>query len=192
MIDAENQASVKVARNIGMALEREMRGESGPFRLYSMVNDPGSAAPSMRMRDAGSTGNDGTEHPLEVPDQGSDDVKYMLMMFGDAATMVETKSPEWIQEMIAFMMQLDKDLRASAELVYDEGLADGSTAKTVRLENGTAVATDGQVAGPGASLIGFWVVDVEGEPRALEIASQIVAYAGVVEVRPVPDAPPGP
>jgi len=119
-------------------------------------------------------------------------MKYVLMMFGDAATMVETKSPEWINEMIAFMMQLDKDLRESGELVYDEGLADGSTAKTVRLVNGTAVATDGQVAGPGASLVGFWVVEVENEARALAIASQIVAYAGVVEVRPVPDAPPKP
>ena len=117
-------------------------------------------------------------------------MKYMLMMFGDAATMMQSRSPEWIKEMIASMRQLDKDLRESGELVYDEGLADGSTAKIVRLENGTAVATDGQVAGPGASLIVFWVVAVESEARALEIASRIVEYAGVVEVRPVPDAPP--
>jgi len=117
-------------------------------------------------------------------------MKYMIMMFGDAATMVEAKSPEWIKEMIAFMQELDRDLRASGELVFDLGLADGSTAKTVRLENGAAVTTDGQVAGPGASLIGYWVVDVESEARVNEIASQIVAYAGVVEMRPVPDAPP--
>ena len=39
-------------------------------------------------------------------------------------------------------------------------------------------------------LIGYWVVDVENEARVIEIASQIVAYAGVVEVRPVPHAPP--
>jgi hypothetical protein len=117
-------------------------------------------------------------------------MKYMIMMFGDAATMMETRSPEWITEMIAFMQQLDRDLRESGELVFDLGLADGSTAKTVRLENGVAVATDGQVAGPGASLIGFWVVDVESEARVIEIASRIVEYARVVEVRPVPDAPP--
>jgi len=117
-------------------------------------------------------------------------MKSMIMMFGDTAGMMQTRSPEWITEMIAFMQQLDKDLRASGELVFDLGLADGSTAKTVRLENGAAVVTDGQVAGPGASLIGFWVVDVENEARVTEIASQIVEYAGVVEVRPVPDAPP--
>ena len=121
---------------------------------------------------------------------GKAEMKYMLMMFGDAATMTQTRSPEWIREMIAFMTQFDADLRESGELVYDEGLADGSTAKTVRLVNGAAVATDGQVAGPGASLIGFWVVKVESEARAIAIASRIVEYAGVVEVRRVPDAPP--
>ena len=88
-------------------------------------------------------------------------MKYMIMMFGDAASMMETQSPEWIKEMIAFMQQLDKDLRASGELVFDLGLADGSTAKTVRREAGGAVASDGEIAGPGASLIGFWVVEVE-------------------------------
>jgi hypothetical protein len=117
-------------------------------------------------------------------------MKYMIMMFGDAASMTQTRPPEWIKEMIAFMQQLDRDLRTSGELVFDLGLADGSTAKTVRLENGGSVTTDGQIAAPGASLIGFWVVDVESEARALAIASRIVEYAGVVEVRPVPDAPP--
>jgi len=35
MIDPENQASVKVARNIGMTLEKEMADDKGPFLLYS-------------------------------------------------------------------------------------------------------------------------------------------------------------
>ena len=117
-------------------------------------------------------------------------MKYMIMMFGDAGTMMQTRSPEWIKEMIAFMQQLDRDLRASGELVFDLGLADGGMAKTVRLENGAAVVSDGEIAGPGASLIGYWVVDVASEARVIEIASQIVVYSGVVEVRPVPDAPP--
>jgi hypothetical protein len=117
-------------------------------------------------------------------------MRFMIMMFGDAASMMETRSPEWIREMIAFMQQIDRDLRESGELVFDLGLADGSTAKTVRREDGAAVVGDGQVAGLGSSLIGFWVVDVESEARALAIASRIVEYAGVVEVRPVPDAPP--
>jgi ribosomal-protein-alanine N-acetyltransferase len=35
MIDPGNQASVKVARNIGMTLEKEMEDEKGPYLLYS-------------------------------------------------------------------------------------------------------------------------------------------------------------
>jgi hypothetical protein len=38
--------------------------------------------------------------------------------------------------------------------------------------------------------VGFWVVDVESEARALEIAERVVKYAGVVEVRQAMDEPP--
>jgi ribosomal-protein-alanine N-acetyltransferase len=40
MIDPENQASVKVARKIGMTLEKEMEDEKGPFLLYSISKQP--------------------------------------------------------------------------------------------------------------------------------------------------------
>jgi RimJ/RimL family protein N-acetyltransferase len=36
MIDPANQASAKVARNMGMTLEREMTDEKGPFLLFSI------------------------------------------------------------------------------------------------------------------------------------------------------------
>jgi len=36
MMYPDNQASVKVARNIGMTLEKEMEDEKGPFLLYSI------------------------------------------------------------------------------------------------------------------------------------------------------------
>lgn len=117
-------------------------------------------------------------------------MKYMIMMFGSSAGMMEVAQPEWIKEMIGFMIQLDKDLRASGELVFNCGLADGSTAKIVSLENGTAVTTDGPFAESKESLIGYWVLDVESEARIIEIASQIVEWSRVVEVRQVMDAPP--
>jgi hypothetical protein len=117
-------------------------------------------------------------------------MKYMIMMFGSAAGMMEAQPPEWIKEMIGFMVQLDKDLRASGELVFNVGLADGSTAKLVKLENGTAVTTDGPYAESKEALIGYWVLDVESEARVIEIASQIVEWSRVVEVRQVMDAPP--
>jgi hypothetical protein len=117
-------------------------------------------------------------------------MKYMIMMFGDGASMMATKSSEWIGEMIGFMTRLDEELRDSGELVYQTGLADGSAAKTYRAEGGTVTATDGPYAEAKESLIGYWIVDVADEARVAAIASRIVEYAGVVEVRPVMDAPP--
>src|SRR6476620_950935 len=99
------------------------------------------------------------------PPRRSDEMKYMIMMFGSAGEMMDVKSPEWIREMIRFMQQLDVDLRASGEMVFNAGLADGSAAKTVRLTDGLPVATDGPYAEAKESLIGYWVLGVASEAR---------------------------
>mgnify|MGYP003402584482 FL=1 len=118
-------------------------------------------------------------------------MKYMIMMFGDQATMVETRSTEWIKGMIRFMTDLDQELADSGELAASEGLADPTQATTVRFEHGAPVPTDGPFAEAKESLAGYLIVDVEDEARALEIASRIVAVIeGPVEVRQVMDAPP--
>ncbi|MCU1633884.1 MAG: hypothetical protein JWM61_2536 [Micrococcaceae bacterium] len=117
-------------------------------------------------------------------------MKYMIMMFGSAEGMTQTADPAWIQEMIGFMIQIDKDLTESGELVFNAGLADGSTAKTVRKTDHGVIATDGPYAESKESLIGYWVVDVASEERALEICSSIVKYSGTVELRVVQDGPP--
>lgn len=117
-------------------------------------------------------------------------MKYMIMMFGSPDEMMQTQTPEWVTEMISFMIQLDKDLTDRGEMVYNEGLADPSSAKTVRLVDGSVTTTDGPFAEAKESVIGFWIVDVESEERLLEIASAIVPYSQVVEVRPVPSGPP--
>ncbi|GAA1807326.1 YciI family protein [Luedemannella flava] len=117
-------------------------------------------------------------------------MKYMIMMFGDAGTMMEEKSKEWITEMIQFMTDLDKELAANGEFVFGEGLADSVQAKTMTMVDGTPVVTDGPFAESKESLIGFWVVDVADEQRVLEIAGRIVAYSGKLEIRPIPGGPP--
>jgi hypothetical protein len=132
---------------------------------------------------------------LSAPDRGVDEgsgvMKYMVMMFGDAATMMETRSPEWIREMIQFMQKVNEDLTQAGELVAAEGLSDGTTATTVRFENGAPVATDGPFAESKESIIGYWIIDVEGEPRAIDFAKKIVAFTeGPIEVRQVMDGPP--
>ncbi len=118
-------------------------------------------------------------------------MKYMIMTFGSAEAGLATMGKEWMVEMIRFMGKLDDDLKKSGELVSAEGLADGSQAKTVRFQDGIPVPTDGPYAESKESLVGYWIVDVENEARALEIASRIVAFVKVpIEVRRVMDAPP--
>jgi hypothetical protein len=118
-------------------------------------------------------------------------MKYMIMTFGSAEAGVAAMGRDWMLEMIQFMKKLNEDLRKSGELVSAEGLADGSQAKTVRFENGISVATDGPFAESKESLVGYWIVDVEDEERAIAIASRIVDFVKVpIEVRRVMDAPP--
>lgn len=117
-------------------------------------------------------------------------MKYMILMFGDAGTMRESRSKEWIKEMIDFMHTLNTDLTSAGEMVEARGLSDPSQAKTVSLRDGVPVATDGPFAESKESLAGYWVVDVESEQRAIEICGRIVAYAEKVELRQVMDAPP--
>ena len=47
MIHPENQASVKVAQNIGMVLEKEMEDELGPYLLFSKVEGDSDASPAL-------------------------------------------------------------------------------------------------------------------------------------------------
>jgi hypothetical protein len=117
-------------------------------------------------------------------------MKYLIMMFGDQATMMETRTTEWIRSMIGFMQNLDRELRDAGEYVDGQGLVDPTQAKTVRFERGAPVVTDGPFAEAKESLAGYWIVDVS-EERALEIASRIVVFIeGPIEVRQIADAPP--
>jgi hypothetical protein len=118
-------------------------------------------------------------------------MKYILMMFGDQASMMELKTREWIVDMIEFMHQINRDLTESGELVDAVGLLDASQAKTVSIQNGLPVATDGPFAESKESLAGYWIVDVESEARAIEITSRVVAFTeGRMEVRQVAERPP--
>jgi hypothetical protein len=117
-------------------------------------------------------------------------MKYMIMTFGDQSGL-EGKSPEWIKGMIEFMQRIDVELTETGELVFQQGLADAPQAKTVTVRDGAPVALEGPFAGPSESLAGFWIVDVESEARAIEIAARISKAAdAAMEIRQCMDAPP--
>ncbi|MFG1603569.1 YciI family protein [Actinoplanes sp. NPDC049265] len=118
-------------------------------------------------------------------------MKYMLMMFGDGATMMENHDTQWVREMIQFMEGFIQELAATGELVSAEGLTDPTAAKTISLAgDGQVVVTDGPFAEAKESLAGFWIWDVKDEARAIELATKVLPWARRVELREVADAPP--
>jgi hypothetical protein len=118
-------------------------------------------------------------------------VKYIIMMFGDQASMLERRSLAWAREMVDYMKELNRELTSAGELVAAVGLADATLAKTVDFKNGMPVATDGPFAESKESLAGYWIIDVDNQDRALEFAKHVVAFTqGPIEVRQVMDQPP--
>ena len=109
-------------------------------------------------------------------------MKFMIMVFGDAASL-HARPPEWAGQFASFMAELDDELAQSGELVFSEVLEDGSAATLVDRHRGFH---RGSIAGRGSPLSRFWVVTVPNEERAIEIAGTIAeVIGGAVEVRQV-------
>ena len=126
-------------------------------------------------------------------------MKFMLMMHhGGEGTPIHLWPPKDVQAHIAFMMALNEKLQKSGEFVDAQGLAAPEQAKVVRARKGAPPAiTDGPFPESKEFLAGFWILDVESEKRALEIAGQASAAPGIggaqmsipIEVRQVMSAP---
>jgi hypothetical protein len=126
-------------------------------------------------------------------------MKYILMM----NTMKAGQGiPQWpgkdLQAHIAFMKNLNKELRDSGELVSAEGLSFPDQARLVRAGKNGAPITDGVFPESKEFLAGFWIVDVDNPERAYAIAARASAAPGPggaplnmpIEVRPVMSGPP--
>jgi hypothetical protein len=83
-----------------------------------------------------------------------------------------------------------RDVRERGILQAGEALTPTSTATTVRLVDGQAVATDGPFAETKEALGGFYLIEARDLDDAIEIAAKIPAAAfGSIEVRPIWELP---
>ncbi len=127
-------------------------------------------------------------------------MKYILMM-----NTMKAKSdafPGWpkkdIQAHIAYMIQLNKELREAGQLVSAEGLSFPEQAKLVRAGKDGMPITDGVFPEGKEFLAGYWIVDVDTPEQAYAIAARASAAPGrngealnmPIEVRPVMSGPP--
>jgi hypothetical protein len=133
--------------------------------------------------------------------EGGNDVKFMLMMNapkGNGDWGVAEWKPEDIRAMVAYMHDLNQDLKTRGELVSAEGLTPPAEARIVRAgKNRAPVVTDGPFAETKEFLAGFWIVECPSAERAYEIAAQASSAPGPggtsmnipIEVRAVGAAP---
>jgi hypothetical protein len=107
-------------------------------------------------------------------------MKYILMMNcpRNGYELMGTMPQKAVQDHMAFMHRLNKDLREAAELVAAEGLADPKQAVIVRVGKNGEPVTDGVFPESKEFLAGYWIVDVESEKRAHEIAARASSAPG--------------
>ena len=128
-------------------------------------------------------------------------MKFMLIMQGTRTgwESMSTWSPADFQAHVGFMKTLNRELKASGELVTAEGLDVPKRATIVQAKgDGAPTITDGPFPESKEFLAGFWIVEVESKDRALALAARISAAPGKggapvgipVEVRQVMAAPP--
>lgn len=126
-------------------------------------------------------------------------MKYMLMMNTMRAGQAAAEWPAGdLKASIAFMINLNRELHASGELVQAEGLSFPDQARQVRAGADGLPITDGVFPESKEFLAGFWMIDVETPERAWAIAARISAAPGPggaplnmpIEVRPIPSGPP--
>jgi hypothetical protein len=126
-------------------------------------------------------------------------MKFMMMMhYAGEGPAIHTWPPKDIKAHIDFMMGFNKELMQSGELVDAQGLSGPDQAKIIRAKkDGSPAITDGPFPESKEFLAGFWIIDVETERRAIEIAARASAAPGMggvkmnipIELRQIMSAP---
>ena len=112
-------------------------------------------------------------------------MKFMLLLWGDEGHWADMSEEESAAEM-ARWEEYSNQLIAARAMVSGEGLQPSATSKTLRVENGEPVVTDGPFAETKEQLGGFYVIECESLDDALEWAAKVPsAERGSTEVRPV-------
>ncbi len=110
-------------------------------------------------------------------------MKYALLIYTNEAEEMQRSEAEQQANMGAYNA-FSQQLVDSGSMGGGEALLPATTAKSVRVRDGNAVATDGPFAETKEQLGGFYIVDVETEAEAVEWAAKIPgASVGTVEVR---------
>ena len=125
-------------------------------------------------------------------------MKYLIMMTHSPDEPAQEWTDDDVRASWAHMQQLHQEMSAAGELLASVRLAGPEATKIVTSDDsGAPVVTDGIFPESKELLAGFWMVEVDGEQRAMEIAARTSASPGPggapsrkpLVVRPIMDAP---
>ena len=107
-------------------------------------------------------------------------MQYMLIMNTprDGYTQYMNWPKKILEANTAFMRAFAQKLKASGELVITAGLAAPDRAKKVRADKDGKPITDGVFPESKEFLAGWWIVDVDSEARAVQIAAEAATAPG--------------
>ena len=108
-------------------------------------------------------------------------MQYMILMGYkvEGVEPITSWDPADIERHIEFQNTLGEELSERGELVGGNGLAGPEDAKVVVSDgSGAPAVTDGPFPESKEFLAGYWLVDVESEERAIEIAAKASAAPG--------------
>jgi len=103
-------------------------------------------------------------------------VKYMLIIYGNEE-LWNSVEPAEQQRLFAAFDEFNKTHYASGELLGAYGVADAAVTKLVRLRDGQPAVTDGPYLETKEYLASWYLIDVDSEQRALEIAAALPSAA---------------
>jgi hypothetical protein len=109
----------------------------------------------------------------------------MLIIYGNQE-LWNSIDPAEFQQMIGAFDAFNKKFYDSGELLGAYGVADAAATRLVRLTDGQPAVTDGPYLETKEYLASWYLLDVDSEQRALEIAAEIPsAKQQPVEVWPI-------
>jgi hypothetical protein len=116
-------------------------------------------------------------------------MKYMLLIARDEEIYGKVP-PEQQEAMFGEYFAFTQQILASGEMVAGDPLHGLETARPVTVADGRTITTDGPFTEIKETIAGYYIVDVDTEARAIELAAQIPdARTGKIEVRPIMELP---
>jgi hypothetical protein len=119
-------------------------------------------------------------------------MRYMLLIYTQEEVLARSSSDEMQQIMNSHIAAM-QEAHAKGVMQQAEPLPRTSTAKTVRMQNGTPIITDGPFAETKEQLAGYYILDCKDMDEAIAWAEKIPTgcggMQGSVEIRPLQAIP---